>query len=259
MSSQPRVIKIAVFGDSISEGIGSKRLNYCMPLEAKINNAVNRTVEISNFASTGTTIRFIETKEPELVGKKFNYVLIAYGNVDAMLRPDTSSRLNLYAHIPSRYKKTGMLNPRPYFSRVWYKSAIQHVDSWVRWNLNQCLLRIQGSITWVGANEFRDAYQNAVSMLWKYTDQIIMLSTVRVSEKYFPGTNEMYKQYNSIIEEIAERNHCKYIDIYNHLCDRSYFYEDEYHPNEAGYQLIADIIAGEILEDRKTNIDQNPT
>lgn len=248
MSSQAREIKIAVFGDSISEGIGSRRLNYCTPLETKLNKTGIQTA-ITNFASTGTTIRFIETKESELKGKKYDYILIAYGNVDAMLRPDTNSKFNLYAHIPSRYKKTGMLNPRPYFSRVWYKSAIQHVDSWIRWNLNKYLLKIQGAITWVGPDEFRDTYQRAINMLHDCSGHIIMLSTVHVSEKYFPGTNEMYIKYNNIIKEIAANNQYAYVDLYDRLHDRSFYYEDEFHPNETGYQCIADLIAGEILED----------
>ncbi len=245
MSSQK--IKIAVFGDSISEGIGSRRLNYCKPLEERLAKA-GIQASITNYAFSGTTVQYMEKLQAEYEKEKYDFAIIAYGSVDAMLRPNTQSKLNLYAHIPERYRKTGMLNPRPYFSRRWYKSIIQHMDSWIRWNMNAILLNIQGSMTWVSPDDFLFLYQKAVHSLQKYSEHVILLSTVRVSDKYFPGTNKMYRKYNGLIEEISEKNEkCSYIDLYRHLDSDSLFYKDIFHPNEVGYRVIANLVA-EVIE-----------
>lgn len=246
MASQLIKIRIGVFGDSISEGIGSKRLNYCKPLEEKMR-AFGVQAEIINFSCTGTTIRYIETIKDKFVKDKFDYIVIAYGNVDAMLRPDTNSRINFYSHIPKRYKKTGMLNPRPYFSDKWYKSVMQHADSWLRCSLNRVLLRLQGGAAWVKPDESETVYQDALALFQSCSKHIIMLTTVRVSDKLFPGTNDMYRQYNKIIERLADAHGCEFVDLYSCLSDDSWYYEDIFHPNEAGYFFIADLIFRHII------------
>lgn len=246
MSSCSKKIKIAVFGDSISEGIGSRRLNYCKPLEEKLKVA-GIHAEIINFSYTGTTIRYVETIKSKFEKEKFDFIVIAYGNVDAMLRPDTNNKFNLYSHLPSRYKKTGMLNPRPYFSNNFFKSIIQHIDSWTRWNINRILLKLQGETVWVVPDEFENAYRETLLLLSHCADQIIMLSTVRVSDKYFPGTNGMYCSYNSIIKKLSETYNCCFIDLYNSLSEKKFYYKDIFHPNESGYRLIADLISHQIV------------
>ena len=50
-------MKIAIFGDSISEGIGSRKYNYAKELE-KIMKSDNN-IEIYNYSYTGTTINYI--------------------------------------------------------------------------------------------------------------------------------------------------------------------------------------------------------
>lgn len=68
------------------------------------------------------------------------------------------------------------------------------------------------------------------------------MSTVQVPEKYFPGTNNNFVLYNEKIQLLAIENGCPYIDLYNKLNEMKYFYDDGYHPNELGYNLIADLI-----------------
>lgn len=246
------MINIAVFGDSISEGIGSRKVNYCNCLHELLNNDYNAVI-VDNYAYTGTTIRYIENIKEQWSGKWYDVVIVAYGNVDAMLRPNLHHTPNLYALLPSRYKQNGMLNPRPYFSKKWYKSIGQHFDSWFRWHLNKFLLYFQGTTTWVSESEFEKDYSIAVKKLKSISDNFIMLSTVHVSDRYFPGTNNSYMKYNEIIKSVSQQFHAAYVDLYNLDFSPNEFYEDHFHPNEEGYKRIATTICDEIkLIEEKT-------
>lgn len=240
-------MKIAVFGDSISEGIGKRKINYCDILEDKLSRKYGE-INITNFAHTGTTIRYM--KELLLNNNvDADIVIIAYGNVDAMLRPNINHKPNYYKYLPNRYKQNGMLNPRPYFSSKWYKSIIQHLDSWFRWNLNSLLLRLQGQTTWVSIKEFQSLYTECIEKLILQDVLIILVSTVQVKSKYFPGTNNEYTKFNNVILDISQSyDNCYYIDLFNNLCDEKFFYKDGFHPNQVGYKKIAEFISDKIKE-----------
>lgn len=237
-------MKIAIYGDSISEGIGKRKYNYVEPLFQLISNN-EKDIIIDNKAVTGTTVKYMAEK---IDTEKYDWVIIGYGNVDAMLRPDLSHNPNLYSFLPNRYKQNGMLNPRPYFSNKWYKRMFQHFDSIFRWNINRLLLKIQGSTTWVSYADFEATYKGCIEKLNQNGSQLILLSTVKVKEKYFPGTNEMYKQFNDILKKFAQNyTNCHYVDLFNKLDRQEYFYADGFHPNEKGYSLIAQYIYEQII------------
>lgn len=244
-------MKIAIYGDSISEGIGRKKVNYSEFIkDGLLENYQN--IIIDNFAHTGTTIKYLD----ELLctnSDVYDVVIIGYGNVDAMLRPDIKHKPNYYSLLPSRYKQNGMLNPRPYYSSRCGKKFIQHIDSIVRTNLNKMLLLCQGADTWVSVEEFEKIYRKCVTKIrhWEGGRRIILLSTVRVGDKYFPGTNRSYEKFNSVIKKIAEQESCIYINLYDELNDPCLFYEDLFHPNIMGYKEIAEKICKHLLNGGK--------
>ncbi|WP_455579996.1 hypothetical protein [Faecalibacillus intestinalis] len=98
-------MKIAIFGDSISEGIGSRKYNYAKELE-KIMKSDDNNIEIYNYSYTGTTINYIFSLN-EWKNIKFDLIIVAYGNVDGMLRPNLDKFPNFYKYLPKRYKKMG--------------------------------------------------------------------------------------------------------------------------------------------------------
>ena len=194
-------MKIAIYGDSISEGIGKRKVNYSEFIKEGLSQKYQNII-IDNFAHTGTTIKYLD----EVLGSnitEYDVIIIGYGNVDGMLRPDIMHRPNYYRFLPSRYKQNGMLNPRPYYSSKYWRKIIQHLDSIVRTKLNKILLSCQGSTTWVSVEEFERIYKNNITKIKCSGEKkkIVLLSTVRVGEKYFPGTNLSYEKYNEVIRE----------------------------------------------------------
>ena len=242
---QVKKLKIGVFGDSISEGIGRRKHNYSMPLKQLLLNA-GYDSDIINLAHTGTTIKYINEIHDQFNPSDFDVVILAYGNVDGMLRPDLDHVPNYYKYLPKRYKQNGMLNPRPYYSRSIFKSSIQHLDSFFRWNLNKLLLKLQGATTWITLSDFLGEYSRATEMFSKQA-LVISLSTVKVSDKYFPGTNESYRKFNGRILECTRKYNTVYVDLYDSLSDKNFYYSDDFHPNETGYELIAKMIFDVII------------
>lgn len=234
-------MKIAIFGDSISEGIGKRKINFCSYLKTLLSISCNE-VCIDNYARTGTTIHYLSNILNQSLDR-YDIAVIGYGNVDAMLRPDRDHLPNYYNYLPSRYKQNGMLNPRPYYSTRWYKKIVQHCDSFIRITLNKILLNLQGACTWVSISEFYDEYLQCVRTLKKSgCANVILLSTVHVGDKYFPGTNDEYIKFNDSIRKIAGQEKCAFIDLFSLMRDEKYFYEDLFHPNAEGYNKIAELI-----------------
>lgn len=75
-------MKIAIFGDNISQGIEKQKKNYAETLKNKLGY---ENVEIFNFAYTGTTIKYL-FENIDSFGFEYDVAIIAYGNVDATLR-----------------------------------------------------------------------------------------------------------------------------------------------------------------------------
>lgn len=231
-------MRIAVLGDSITEGIGRKKVNYCSNLERQLNNSV-----VKNFGFTGSTIRYTLKIQEEVLRFNPDVLIVFYGNVDALPRVNSNSKI--YKLLPKRYKALGMMDPRALYSSKKAKRAIQKIDSAFRYRLKKVLLKTTGSIQWVNIVDFEDIYTEFL-LCFKDTDtKIILLSTVPMYEKYFPKANEEYIKYNNIIHKLAKEMGGQYIDLYNELQNYSkeeIYLSDYFHPNAYGYEVISKLI-----------------
>ena len=76
-------MKIILLGDSITQGLGSKKVNFTRELARLMGSGT----EIINFALTGTTINYGLELLPQIESEQSDVVVILYGNVDAQIRP----------------------------------------------------------------------------------------------------------------------------------------------------------------------------
>lgn len=234
--------KIAILGDSISQGLGSKKLNYVDDLIKKLNCCY----EIKNFAHTGTTIRYALEIVNNVLNFKPDIVFIFYGNVDAILRPNENSKPNFYKLLPNRYKQNGMLDPRPFYSKKILKRIYEKSESTFRYNIKKLLMKVQGVYSWTSIDEFESLYNLFIKKLRSNDIEMILISTVTIDDFYFPGSTIQFEKYNKIIEKIALENQLKFINLYEILKkynqDQVYG-PDHFHPNEKGYEIIADVFS----------------
>ncbi|HHD2408609.1 TPA: SGNH/GDSL hydrolase family protein [Clostridium perfringens] len=245
-------IKIAILGDSISEGIGKKKINYINSLQ----NILGNNYDIKNFAHTGTTIYYALDIVEEIKRYSPNIILVMYGNVDAQIRPNISgNRYNIDKFIPKRYKNNGMLDPRPFYSSKWYRIVPDRIDNIFRLIIRKIIVKTQGVCQWVNSKEFEEIYQKFLDNFNQKDVKIFLVSTIKLDEKNYPKCIEQYRLYNKIINNLCSKNNCCYIDLFNYVEDllevyewNKIFYFDHYHPNIKGYELIAKLFSKHILE-----------
>lgn len=239
-------MKIILLGDSITQGIGSKKINYANKLEELIPMS-----RVENLGFTGTTIKYAKTQISQIKEIKPDVIVIFYGNVDAMPRVKTNCKLNIYKILPKRYKLNGMLNPRALYTSKKPLRYIQKIDSFTRTTINKVLINTQGYEQWVELNDFNLEYRDFIDTIKDYVGKIILLSTVPMYDKWFPYANKEYQEYNRCIENIALEYGGEFIDIYSELSKyekKEVFLEDKFHLNKSGYDLIAQMIFNKIQE-----------
>lgn len=236
------IMKIILLGDSITEGIGSRKVNFAPYLEQAIKGS-----QVINLGKSGTTIDYAITKIDEINNHNPDITVVFYGQVDALTR--VKSNTWIYGLIPKRYKGPGMFDPRALFTRKQSKKVFQKIDSFFRYNLKKFLISVQGYEQWNTLDEFEKKYDYLIKNILDHSTQIICLSTVSIKDKYFPYCNREFKKYNEVIFNISQKHNCTFLDIYKELdnVDKEiYYYEDYYHPNEKGYKLIAEKILSNI-------------
>lgn len=243
---------VVLLGDSITQGLGSKKVNFTEELQNRLGDCFC----VKNMALTGTTIHYAEEILPTILEEKPQYAVIVYGNVDAQIRPRRTGRI--FKHIPKRFQKNGMLMPRPFYSHSLRKRIIQKFENKLRYLYSKLIYVVDGSEQWVSIQEFSEAYRKVVDSLKREGIQVIACSTVAIDNKMFPGSLEQYMKFNSEIKKIAQLEEITYVDIFSRLntavCNIGWgniYCYDHFHPNEGGYDIIAEIIADTILGEQQ--------
>lgn len=242
--------KVILLGDSITQGLGSKKINFTQALQDKLGPSFF----VENMALTGTTILYADQILDRVVSLEPDYVIIVYGNVDAQIRPNRNGLL--FPHIPGRFQKNGMLMPRPFYSRTIVKKFGQNLDNWLRHFFSFLIYQVDGSEQWVSKEQFKKTYSAVVEKLLKKRSRVLACSTVYIDEALFPGSLNQYNIFNSEIASIAHQSRCSFVDLFTPLKQavqksswEAYYNYDHFHPNSGGYELISEILSREILQE----------
>ena len=239
------IMKYVLLGDSITEGIGSRRLNY-------VNQLANITAnqhQFINLAKTGTTVKYFQFICKEIYSEKPDGLIIMYGSVDAQIRANVArNRFGICNLIPHRYKIGGMLEQRAFYSKKWYRIIPDCFDNLFRKVLKKVILLTQGSVQCIDISTFQNRYEGFISDLPNLYHKILV-STVYIDDKYFLRSSAEYEKFNAVIRDISTRYNCKYVDLYFPLKKsveqfgwEKYYSCDHFHPNVEGYKFIAELI-----------------
>jgi lysophospholipase L1-like esterase len=250
-------MKLVVLGDSISEGIGRKKINYCNDLKAYLENLGIKN-QIINNALTGTTIEYAVSNLNKFIEERPHVVIIMYGSVDAQIRPNIEkNRYRILDVIPSKYKNIGgMIDPRAFYSETLYRRVFQKMDNAYRYLLKKLLTLTQGTYQKVSLNDFYTNYEKLVKCLLKSNIKIICVSTVYIDDKYFLDSSCEYAKYNEMINKISIRYKAKFVDVFSILKEdvvkkgwNNLYSSDHFHPNFNGYQKLAVCIGEAVAEE----------
>lgn len=238
--------KIVFLGDSITEGIGSRKITYVNDIRDYYKD--NATIEITNLAMSGTTIHYAETMIKKIKNLNPNIVVIMYGNVDVQEHYDLSkNRFGLVSLTPRRYKEIkSMLNPRPFISHRPIKKQLDYLDDFYRKIWRWVIVKTQGTIQFVSLDEYEKIYRYICDELSDY--KIIVCSTIYPDKKIYHENNmENYCCINEMMKSIADESSGRvFVDLYGFLKKKvelngwdSVYYRDHFHPNSDGNRMIA--------------------
>ena len=252
-------IKVILLGDSITQGIGSRQINYEELLKEYLSE---RGVEsnITNLALTGTTVEYALKQISKIQEINPDYIIIMYGSVDLQLRPNMeTNKWGILSLTPKRYKNIkGMLNPRPFMSSRKSRYILDCADNFYRRIWKKVVVATQGVMQYLSEEQFEQAYTKLLRELQKY--KVVCASTMFVDDKIYTGkTTQNYKIANCFLENLKNSNPnvIGYVDLYNMQKEivekmKSYdeiFCKDHFHPNQKGYEKIAEAIGRSIVSD----------
>ena len=254
------VHRVYLLGDSITQGLGSKKVNF----SGELARLLGPEYEVVNLALTGTTIGhaldLLEDGKVCASPSESVVCVILYGNVDAQIRPNSKGRV--FPHIPRRYKGGGMLMPRPFYSHTLRKSLGQHLDNAVRRILSKLIVAVDGTEQWVPLDAFCMQYERLLANLAAAGISSVACSCVYIDGRLFPDTPRQYAMYNEQISEIASAFGVPYLDLWspfkNCVAARgwdSVYNKDHFHPNGDGYQTMAELIAGSVRDSLAKQLD----
>lgn len=242
--------EIVLLGDSITQGLGSKKVNFTSELQKSLGTGY----AVDNMAFTGTTVHYLEQIFDEILQKRPQYAVILYGNVDAQIRPSRTGYI--YPLIPKRFQGGGMLMPRPFYSHTWHKRIGQRAENMIRYILRKVICAVDRYEQWVTLDEFQCVYQRTIKELQVNGIRPIICSTVYIDDSMFPGSLEQYKLFSAKLKEISIAENVPYVDLMSPLKKsvedngwQSIYCFDHFHPNGRGYQIISQILASAILKE----------
>lgn len=144
--------------------------------------------------------------------------------------------------------------PRPFYSHSLHKNIGQHLDNMIRSVFASLIKTVDGTEQWVHVDSFCELYEQLLDRLLGLGLDVVCCSCVYIDEKLFPGSPRQYELFNECIKAASFKRTLPYVDLYElfHHCVEedgwdSVYNKDHFHPNGKGYRLLAEAIAGPIL------------
>lgn len=241
---------IVILGDSIAQGLGVAGRSYGDILAVELGGARERS-QVTNLATSAAMISYSMTLLPDVIALRPEVVIIAHGITEAIVRP-TPAALRF---VPRRWRQPGWLDPRPYFSRRFWKGLYHRTESAVRWRIKVQLIKRCGAYTSMSTEEFERMLTETVeTLLHRTMAHIILLTHNGVDERFYPGSLSSLNQYQHITEQVAADSQAERVqicDVSHSLDEWSDFFADHFHPNSTGHTKIAQAIC-EILQTHAT-------
>lgn len=232
-----------MLGGSSAEGLGVKGRSFADLLPARLNN---RAV-VSNLAHTANQISDslllldkIDAFDPHLI-------VAQHGVSEAVVRPSDKALKLVFP----RWRMKGWLDPRPYFSRRWYRCWFQQAESALRWRYKSWLIRRVGATQWTNEADFADQLRHFLTLMLAHPNRrVVLLTNVGIDGRFFPGSPEAFERYRAVTlrvaDEFKDSRRVMVCDLYGRLQRWSHYFADHFHPNHVGHEIIATAVADSI-------------
>ncbi len=267
-------------GDSLTEGVGSKRISYVTELVTQIRTArrdvnvhelrlrhvdphgFNRDIEVNvagkldvdggtatedlwlwNLACEGQTIE-TDLKWLPLIGAiRPQMVVIFRGSLESIIRPATLHDGTWPWWVPGSWRGYAAMDPRCYFSTTWWRKAKQQFIDTTKQKVR---LRFLSQAAGKPLMELDLFTYHLLALLRGLNTRVLILGLLPVDEARFPGSPAYFESVNVRLKEIANREGAEFFDwgsvLKSTTAQDELFYRDGFHPNLAGATALAEVL-----------------
>jgi GDSL-like lipase/acylhydrolase family protein len=268
-------------GDSLTEGVGSKRISHVAELVKQLRSSgcganefrlrqidadINRQIDFNvaglmnvdanhnpsdlwlwNLACEGQTIESDFGWLPLIAALRPELVVIFRGSLESIIRPAMIADRNWPWWVPRSWRGYAAMDPRCYFSTTWWRKAKQSSVDALKQRARLKLLKLQPGKPLVDIEQFASQQMELLKRLRALGARVRVLGLLPVDEARFPGSSAQFKAVNARLKQIAEAEGVEFVDWASSLNGGDLFYRDGFHPNAAGAEALAGILRERIL------------
>ena len=269
-------------GDSLTEGVGSKRISHVTEFVKQMRSAAganvhefrlrqigadfNRQIDFNvaglmnvdrdqnqsdlwlwNLACEGQTIDSDLGWLPLIATLRPELVVIFRGSLESIIRPAMVLDGDWPWWVPQSWRGYAAMDPRCYFSTTWWRKAKQSSVDALKQRARLKLLKLRPGRPLIDLEKFASYQTQLLKRLQELGARVIVLGLLPVDETRFPGSLEHFKSVNARLKQIADAEGVEFVDWASSLNGGDLFYRDGFHPNAAGADALARILRDQIV------------
>ena len=268
-------------GDSLTEGVGSKRISHVTEFVKQMRSAAgvnvhefrlrqigadfNRQIDFNvaglmnvdgdqkpsdlwlwNLACEGRTIDSDLGWLPLIAALRPELVVIFRGSLESIIRPAMVLDGDWPWWVPQSWRNYAAMDPRCYFSTTWWRKAKQSSVDALKQRARLKLLNLRPGKPLIDLERFASYQTQLLKRLQELGARVIVLGLLPVDGTQFPGSREHFNTVNAQLKQTAEAEGVEFVDWASSLNGGDLFYRDGFHPNAAGAAALAKILREQI-------------
>lgn len=274
-------------GDSLTEGVGSKRISHVTELVDQLRDtapefnvhefrlryvdsrAFNPNVEFN----VGGLINCEESVHPtdlwlwnlacegQTIGSDFGWlpligalhpelVVIFRGSLESIIRPAMVLDRDWPWWVPPSWRGYAAMDPRCYFSTTWWRKAKQSSVDALKQRARLNLLNIRPGKPLIDLDRLSGYLTDLIKRLRAMEIRVLVLGLLPLEEACFPGSPDYFKAVNVRLDQIATAEGAEFFDWGRLLpaTNGDLFYRDTFHPNKTGARALAKILRERLVQ-----------
>jgi len=268
-------------GDSLTEGVGSKRVSHVAELATQlraagdlnvhefrlrhIDDGLQRQINFNvagfmnvdaqqnssdvwlwNLACEGRTIETDFEWLPLIAALRPELVVIFRGSLESIIRPAMVHDGDWPAWVPRSWRGYAAMDPRCYFSSSWWRKAKQGSLDALKQSVRLKLLKVRPGKPLMELETLVSHQTELLKRLGELNGRVVVLGLLPLDQARFPGSPAYFKTVNARLREIAQTEGAEFFDWATQLPTNGsrggLFYRDSFHPNAAGAAALAQIL-----------------
>lgn len=273
-------------GDSLTEGVGSKRISYVSELVTQIRSAqckinvhelrlrgvdphglvdfnVAGKIDVDerrhstdlwcwNLACEGQMVESDLGWLPLIRTLRPELVVVFRGSLESIVRPAALHDGSWPWWVPSSWKSYAAMDPRCYFSDTWWRKAKQQSIDAAKQRTRLKLFTRGPGRPLVDVELFAEQLTTLLRELRELKTRVVILGLLPVDESRFPGSLASFESVNAKLKQIAETEAVEFFDwgteLKTRTTDQELFYRDGFHPNLTGATALAEILRSRLCK-----------